>query len=123
MSLATFAPIEATLHTTDLLLGDLMEDLGWQDRCGAYHALQAVLHAVRDRLPVEGVAALGAQLPLLVRGIYYEGWSPSGKPLKESDKEDFLAHIAADFRNNPEVDAERARPGRLQGPEEVCDVR
>ena len=73
MSLATFAPIAATLHTMDLLLGDLMEDLGWQDQCRAYHALQVVLHAVRDRLPVEAVAALGAQLPLLVRGMYYEG--------------------------------------------------
>ena len=106
MSLTTFAPIEVTLHTTDLWLRDLMEDLGWQDRWRAYRALQVVLHALRDRLPVEAVAALGAQLPLLVRGIYYEGWSPSGKPLKESEKEDFLSHIAAAFRNDPEVDPE-----------------
>jgi uncharacterized protein (DUF2267 family) len=107
MSLATFAPIAATLHTTDLCLRDLMEELGWQDRCQAYCALRVVLHALRDRLPVEAVAALGAQLPLLVRGMYYEGWSPSGKPLEESDKEDFLAPIAAALRNAPEVDPER----------------
>ena len=107
MSLTTFAPIKATLHTTDLWLRDLMEDLGWQDRCRAYRALQVVLHALRDRLPVEAVAALGAQLPLLVRGLYYEGWSPGGKPLKEIEKEDFFAHIAAALQNNSEVDAER----------------
>ncbi|MGE5293544.1 MAG: DUF2267 domain-containing protein [Solirubrobacterales bacterium] len=107
MSLTTFAPIETTLHTTDLWLRDLMEDLGWQDRCRAYRALQVVLHALRDRLPVEAVAALGAQLPLLVRGIYYEGWRPGGKPLEEIENEDFFAHIAAAFRNNPEVDPER----------------
>ncbi len=58
MSLATFAPIETTLHTTELWLRDLMEDLGWQDRGRAYRALQVVLHALRDRLPVEAVAAL-----------------------------------------------------------------
>ena len=107
MSLTTFAPIKTTLHTTDLWLRDLMEDLGWQDRSRAYRALQVVLHALRDRLPVEAVAALGTQLPLLVRGIYYEGWSPSETPLQESEKEDFLSQIAAAFRNNPEVDPER----------------
>jgi uncharacterized protein (DUF2267 family) len=107
MSLTTFAPIESTLHTTDLWLTDVMEDLGWEDRSLAYPALQVVLHSLRDRLPVEAVAALGSQLPLLVRGIYYEGWSPSGTSVRESEKEDFLAQIAAAFRNNPEVDPER----------------
>jgi len=107
MSLTTFAPIETTLHTTDLWLWDLMEDLGWQDRSRAYRALQVVLHALRDRLPVEAVAALGSQLPLLVRGIYYEGWNPSRRPLQKSEKEDFLSQIAAAFGNNPEVDPER----------------
>ena len=107
MSLTSFAPIKTTLHTTDLWLRDLMGDLGWQDRCLAYHALQVVLHALRDRLPVEAVAALGRQLPLLVRGIYYEGWCPSERPLPECEKEDFLSQIGAAFRNNPEVDPER----------------
>src|SRR5271166_3842880 len=107
MNLTTFAPIETTLHTTDLWLCDLMEDLGWQDRSWAYRALQVVLHALRDRLPLEAVAALGSQLPLLVRGIYYEGWSPSETPLQESETEDFLSQIAAAFGNNPEVDPER----------------
>ena len=73
-------------------------------------ALQVVLHALRDRLPVEAVAALGSQLPLLVRGMYYEGWSPSETPVQESEKEEFLSQIAAAFRNNPEVDPERS-PG------------
>ena len=84
-----------------------MEDLGWQDRSRAYPALQVVLHALRDRLPLEAVAALGSQLPLLVRGMYYEGWSPSGTPPQESEKQAFLSQIATAFRNNPEVDPER----------------
>jgi uncharacterized protein (DUF2267 family) len=44
---------------------------------------------------VDGAAALGAQLPLLVRGFYYEGWHPAGKPLKERKLEEFLAHVVA----------------------------
>ncbi len=107
MSLLSFAPIETTLHTTDLWLCDLMEDLGWLDRSRAYRALQVVLHALRDRLPLEAVAALGSQLPLLVRGIYYESWSPSETPPQESKKEDFLSQIATAFRNDLAVDPER----------------
>jgi uncharacterized protein (DUF2267 family) len=33
-----------------------------------------MLHALRDRLPPEIAVHLSAQLPMLVRGIYYEGW-------------------------------------------------
>jgi len=80
-----------------------MEELGWEDRERAYHALGAVLHALRDRLTVAEAADLGAQLPLLIRGLYYEGWNPTGKPVKEHRKEDFLAHIAAALRGHPEV--------------------
>jgi uncharacterized protein (DUF2267 family) len=73
----------------------------------AYHALRAVLHALRDRLTVEQAAALAAQLPMLVRGFYYEGWHPHGKPVKERHKEEFLAHIADAFRDDPDVDPEQ----------------
>jgi len=98
--------VDVTIHTTNLWLDDLMEELSWKDRDQAYQALRVVLHALRDRLPVEAVAALGVQLPPLVRGIYYEGWSPIGKPLMESEKENFLSHIAEAFRNKAEVDPE-----------------
>jgi uncharacterized protein (DUF2267 family) len=56
---------------------------------------------------VDQAAALAAQLPMLVRGFYYEGWHPHGKPVKERHKQDFLAHIAAAFREGPAVDPER----------------
>jgi uncharacterized protein (DUF2267 family) len=60
-----------------------------------------VLHALRDRLPVDEAAALGAQLPMLVRGFYYEGWHPADKPVKERKKEEFLAHVAAALTGHP----------------------
>jgi anti-anti-sigma factor len=56
--------------------------MGWEDRHLAYHALRTVLQALRDWLPVDEAAALGAQLPLLIRGFYYEHWHPHGKPVK-----------------------------------------
>jgi uncharacterized protein (DUF2267 family) len=107
MSQTSLTPFESTLQTTNVWLHDVLERLGWVDRHRAYHALRAVLHALRDRLTVEEAAALAAQLPMLVRGFYYEGWHPHGKPVKERHKEEFLARVAASFRDTPGVDPER----------------
>jgi uncharacterized protein (DUF2267 family) len=87
-----------TLQLTNLWLKDLMARIGTGDRHLAYLALRTTLHALRDRLSVEEAAHLGAQLPMLVRGFYYEGWHPAGKPLKEHSKEAFLAHIETEAR-------------------------
>jgi uncharacterized protein (DUF2267 family) len=59
----------------------------------AYHALRTVLHVLRDRLPLPEAVTLGAQLPLLIRGIYYEGWSPHATPPRARHIEEFLGLI------------------------------
>ena len=103
MSITAIASIEHTIRTTNTWLKELAEELGWEDHQRAYHALGVVLHALRDRLTVAETADLGAQLPLLIRGLFYEGWNPQGKPVKQRKKEDFLAQIAAAFRDHPEI--------------------
>jgi len=103
MSVTTIGPIERTIHATNAWLNELTTELGWTDREQAYHAMGAVLHALRDRLTVAEAADLGAQLPSLIRGLYYDGWDPNGKPVRERRKEDFLAHIAAACRGHAEV--------------------
>jgi uncharacterized protein (DUF2267 family) len=108
MTQTTLAPFESTIQTTNIWLNDILERLGWRDQHRAYYALRAVLHALRDHLPVEQAAALAAQLPMLVRGFFYEGWHPHGKPVKDRHKEAFLAHIAVAFRDDSDVvDPER----------------
>jgi uncharacterized protein (DUF2267 family) len=97
---------DSTVQKTNLWLKDIMEALGWDDRHKAWEGLRATLHALRDRLTVEEAVHLGAQLPLLVRGIYYDGWRPSVTPHKERHLEAFLAPIRTQFRNDPRVDAE-----------------
>jgi uncharacterized protein (DUF2267 family) len=96
-----------TVQKTNSWLNDLMQIAGFQDRHKAYMALRAALHALRDRLTVEEVAQFGAQLPMLIRGFYYEGWDPTGKPLKVHDKEQFLAQIAQAFRDDESIDREQ----------------
>ncbi len=53
------------------------------------------------------MAQLGAQLPMLMRGFYYEGWDPSGKPVKERHVEQLLARIAREFRRDDVLETER----------------
>ncbi|CAF23579.1 DUF2267 domain-containing protein [Candidatus Protochlamydia amoebophila] len=86
--------IETTVQKTNFWLKELSEHMGWSDQHLSYIALRAVLHALRDRLPIEVVAKLGAQLPMLIRGIYYEGWVPAHTPIKVHRLEDFLSLVA-----------------------------
>jgi uncharacterized protein (DUF2267 family) len=103
MSLTTISHVEASIHTANVWLKELAHELGWEDRERAYHALRVVLHALRDRLMVDEAADLGAQLPLLIRELYYEGWDPSGTPTKERRREAFLNRIAAAFTHDAAI--------------------
>ncbi len=100
----TYDIFDGTLQKTQIWLNELMTALDWENHPQkAYLALRTVLHALRDRLTVEEAVQLGAQLPMLVRGFYYEGWTLKGKPRKERHKEDFLAHIKDAFKEDVTV--------------------
>jgi len=84
---------DTTIQKTNKLLKGIEERCGWQgQRQHSYMALRVILHALRDRLPLEQIAHLGAQLPMLVRGIYYEGFDPAHIPRKMK-REEFLSVI------------------------------
>ena len=85
---------DKTLQTTHIWLDEIMERLG-PDRQVAWKVLSTVLHKLRDRLPVEAAAHLGAQLPLLVRGAYYDQFEPAKQPARCRTREEFVAPIAA----------------------------
>ena len=98
---------DSTVQKTNTWLNDLMQVTGWVDRRTAYRALRATLHALRDRLIVDEVAQLSAQLPMLIRGLYFEGWDPSSRPLKERHLEQFLARIEQELRGDEDLQPEQ----------------
>lgn len=93
MSTSSVAVLDHTVQETNVWLRIVAEQLHLEDRHHAYVALRAVLHALRDRLPPEVAVHLGAQLPILVRGVYYEGWHMAGKPVKDRSAQEFADHI------------------------------
>ncbi|HMO83337.1 MAG TPA: DUF2267 domain-containing protein [Lacipirellulaceae bacterium] len=105
MSLTGLSEFDSAVEKANVWLKDLMKTLRWEDRHRAYFAMRTVLHALRDHLPAESVVALGAQLPMLVRGFYYDGWRPSGKPLKDRRRDSFLTGITAQFGDR-DIDSE-----------------
>jgi uncharacterized protein (DUF2267 family) len=114
MSLTGLAVFDNTIHTTNAWLRELMDQMRWEDRQRAYHALRTGLHALRDQLTVEAVVALGAQLPMLIRGFYYESWHAGTKPARERNKAVFLANIATGFHAGENVDPERIAQAVLE---------
>jgi uncharacterized protein (DUF2267 family) len=106
MSATGLEAFDTTIQKTNSWLNDLMQVMDWSDRHRAYLALRVTLHALRDRLTVEEVAQFGAQLPMLIRGFYYEGWDPTDKPQRERHKEQFLARIEQQFRGDTSIDPE-----------------
>jgi uncharacterized protein (DUF2267 family) len=85
-------------------LHELMTDLEWDDPGRAYAALRASLHALRDRLPLGEATQLGAQLPTVIRGIYFEGWRPSGTPLRMKTEQEFIDEVMREYRFALELD-------------------
>ena len=70
--------------------------------------LGAVLQTLRDRLPVDLAAHLGAQMPLLVRGLYYDQFEPSRQPSQVDSAEDFTGRVSALLADSRAVSREAA---------------
>ena len=100
--------IDHTVQLTREWVHELSKLLDWGDEQRAYRMLRVTIQALRDWLDVNEAAQLGAQLPLLVRGLYYEGWQPAKTPVAERSKVTFLARIEEAFKSDPIDDPEEA---------------
>ncbi|MGC4771716.1 DUF2267 domain-containing protein [Micromonospora sp. DT44] len=105
---AMISAFESSLDKTNLILKDIEDAYGWpkERRNQSYAALRTVLHLLRDRLPVNESVEFAQQLPVLVRGIYFDGWNPSDVPIK-LNRDDFLYEVRQGFPYDAEGGAER----------------
>lgn len=102
--------IDRMVQVTSEWLRDLTDQLRVDDQGeAAYSVLRATLHAIRDRINVGEATDFGAQLPTIIRGIYYDGFSPGPEP-KRMDRDEFLAYVAneANLTENDPFDAQEA---------------
>jgi uncharacterized protein (DUF2267 family) len=101
MSAQGLERLDHTVQLTHIWINELDARLQWNNKPRSYRLLKAVLHALRDSLQVNEAVDLGAQLPGLLRGAYYEQWRPSTTPVKSRDVEEFLRRVNEHFRRDP----------------------
>lgn len=97
---------DKTVQSTHVWLNEIGDTIG-PDTQHQYHALRAVLFALRDRLTLEEAFHFSAQVPMLVRGILWEGYRPAGKPETYRTREDFLDRVSGWLDVAPALDPEQ----------------
>lgn len=97
---------DAHLETATAWLDELIDNLELDpaDHTHALRALRAGLHAIRDRLPAAEVVDLAAQLPVLIRGIYYDGWTLQNDPTRIRDRAAMIARVQEELASDPRLD-------------------
>lgn len=96
MSAKGLEVIDHTVQLTHEWINELTERLDWSHHKDALRLMRVTLASVRDHLGHDEAAQLAAQMPLLIRGMFYEGWVPSSTPLKSRHLDEFIARIEAD---------------------------
>ena len=95
MSATELALFDSSAQKARQWVLELAEELGRPgDQQYAFRVLRGFLHTLRDRLPVEETAHMAAQLPELIRGVFFEGWRPSSTPQRYHDLDSFLDRVA-----------------------------
>ena len=107
MSASGLDVFDRTLETTHVWLNEICSDLG-PDKQLAWKVLSTVLHKLRDRLTINLAAHLGAQLPLLIRGVYFDQFEPGKMPSEFRSREEFVADVGKWLSDSRPVDPEKA---------------
>jgi uncharacterized protein (DUF2267 family) len=94
---------DKTLQTTNIWLDEIMARVG-PDRKVAWKVLSVVLHKLRDRLPVPLAAHLGQELPMLVRGVYFDQYQPEKQPTRVRDFDEFVDEVQSWLSDTRPVD-------------------
>ncbi|MEY8098929.1 DUF2267 domain-containing protein [Falsihalocynthiibacter sp. S25ZX9] len=95
MSAQGLEVIDHTVQLTHEWINELRDRLAWSSSRDALRLLRATMAQIRDHLQHEEAVQLSAQMPLLVRGMFFEGWNLAHTPLRDRKAEHFIAAIEA----------------------------
>ncbi|WP_082176534.1 DUF2267 domain-containing protein [Pseudaestuariivita atlantica] len=101
--------IDTAAHTTYEWLNELSERLDWSSKRSALRLLRATLHQIREHLLVDEMAQFSAQLPLLIKGMFIEGWVPNRTPSRARSADAFVRAI----------ESELGKTDDYRGPEDI----
>lgn len=104
MSALGLPNFDKAIQDANIWVNEVMDELDWNDKHRAYTLLRSTLHVLRDRLQPNECAHLAAQLPTLIRGIYYEGYRPSKAITSMRHKHQFVSAVEEAFGNTPNDD-------------------
>lgn len=110
-----------TIQEGNIWLKAVADHLHFDDRRHAYSALRATLHALRDRLTPEAAVHLSAQFPMIIRGLFFEGWRLAGKPVDDHSVQEFCDHVARELPPGFPLDAKTATQGVFRAMFEQLD--
>jgi uncharacterized protein (DUF2267 family) len=97
--------LDKNIHQTMTWIYAIEDTCGWDNDNPkrTFAALRAVLHTLRDMLPVESAIHLSAQLPLFIRGLFFENWSTHSNKQKIRKSQDFIIQVAEELAPYPDM--------------------
>lgn len=104
--------IDHAAQTTHEWASELAGRLDWTSKRSALRLLRVTMHEIRDHLQVDELAQFSAQLPLLIRGMLFEGWVPKRTPSKDRNADAFVKSIEEQLGKTEEY----------RGPEDISYV-
>lgn len=120
---------DRTVHEAHDWVNELSARLGWTSERDALRLLRTVLCKIRDHLPVNEMAQFSAQLPIMLRGMYFEGWQPKNTPIHQRDIAEFIKAVedqvgdVLDYRGETDIKAVFDVINARISEGEVADVR
>jgi uncharacterized protein (DUF2267 family) len=104
---AGIKPLDRSIQLTLEWLNEIQEEFKWPDKDRVYDATKAVLLATRDRLTIEEAHQFAAQIPMVMKGMFFDGYDPTDKPMLIRNRDKFLEHVRKHFGDRP-LDSENA---------------
>lgn len=112
MSAQGLEVIDSSVQVTHEWINELAGRLDWSSKRSALRLLRTTMQHLRDHLLTNEMAQFSAQLPLLIRGIFFEGWVPKRTPIKERTAKEFIDAIETHMGQTEEY----------RGPEDIRRV-